>query len=109
MGWFNENAPGHEGYVIGLVESVNGETWSPAGTRLRRLGTGDKAQKRVPFVQVACDCGWRSKVFSAPIGTEFWPSTVDLPSGRSEERARAIWRLHADDDTSRIVMNGGVL
>ena len=109
MGWFNDNAPGHEGYVIGLVEDDKGETWSPSGKRLRKLGTGDKARTRIPFVQVACDCGWRSKVFIAPIGTDFWPSTVALTSERSEDRAAAIWRLHADDDTSRVVMNGGVL
>lgn len=102
MGWFNDNMPDHEGYVIGLVRDERGETWSPDGHRLRRLTTGDVAQP-VPFVQVSCDCGWRSRVFTAPIGAEFFPS-ICVVNERAEERAIAIWKLHATTDAI-----GGVL
>ena len=99
MGWFltDDAAAGHEGYVIGLVKSDAGETWAPNGDQVRKLMAGDKAQP-VRFVQVACDCGWRSRVFAAPYRAEFHPNVTDLNDDRAEARAVAIWKLHVETD-----------
>lgn len=95
MGWTNDAAPGHEGHLVGLL----------ACDDARRRGDGfreltihdDRAATKGIFlrwVQVGCDCGWRSPRLDAPIGACWWSAYVDAPEW-FEEECRVIWRAHA--------------
>lgn len=104
MGWFNERAPRHEGYVIGIGSGTN----ERGSTVFRELGSDDDGQKlELRIVQVGCDCGWRSQRLRAPCGTT-WDQWVEFPrtecdgndaglSGRKpfETLCRDLWRDHA--------------
>lgn len=97
LGWFNSDAPGHEGYVVAL-ERVDG-TFREIGddrtlcTRFRGGG--------IDAIQVACDCGWRSRRFVPPFGAEYWPHIVELHDDRAEELCAELWRIHATEDAIR--------
>lgn len=86
MGWLRDDKPGHEGYVVGLVRSDAG--WRELG------GTEDGPDRPLTYVQVGCDCGWRSSRLRAPFGTTWMPSIVCLPREAHEDRAYAIWDEH---------------
>lgn len=107
MGWINEDAPEHEGYLVALVLE---EERSPDGlhvmrTRWRELSGlvhDEEAQRRydrvaVPAVQVACECGWRSMRLAVPRGTTWRPHCVWLPRNDEEafeKLALDLWSAH---------------
>jgi hypothetical protein len=123
MGWFNDEFPGHEGYIVGLVPvdleaaraagalDLGGEEWRQYLDRHGRpvcwrelsskgaAGEPDKHQT-VRVIQVGCDCGWRSQHFYAPSGTRFAPSIVLLPREGAEgleDHALRVWRRHCEE------------
>lgn len=101
MGWFDSDAPGHEGYLVALVrEEGAGREW-----RDLRVHPADEAGMRkhdgcrIEVVQVACDCGWRSPRIHAPLGTTWRPCMVVLPAGAGVEAeferfALELWQAH---------------
>jgi hypothetical protein len=95
MGWVNEDAPEHEGYVVGLVEE---EERVGGYVRLRELAypKDDCQLSRVRFFQSACECGWRSRRFFAPVKAEWSPFTLELHDADIEEDARQLWRRHCE-------------
>jgi hypothetical protein len=109
MAWFNEQAPRHEGYIIGL-RPVTTEAGS---IDFRALGDeDDDGRTEVPLriVQVGCDCGWRSQRLRAPLGTT-WSGFVLLPRAEQERETaggpkpfetvcRELWREHAISSTT---------
>ena len=99
MGWINDSAPGHEGYLIGIVPALN-----PDDTlRYRELCLATDADRDnviLRHVQVGCDCGWRSPRLAAPSSTRWRPSAVEAPL-RFEEHARLLWHEHIDLETKR--------
>jgi len=100
MGWLivDGSAERCEGYVVGLVKDDGG--W-----RLRELRDTEPIA-RVDQVQIACDCGWRSPVFTAPVGTDYFPSCTTLGGGEdSEAAAYAIWREHVERDGRKTTMH----
>lgn len=46
----------------------------------------------IKLVQVACSCGWRSRVLRVHAG-EFWPVHTVIPP-EQEDRARVLWKEH---------------
>lgn len=103
MGWFNDFAPRHEGYLIGVVSGQN-ERGSIA---FRELGADDSDKSALRIVQVGCDCGWRSQRLRAPYGTAYHGFVMLPPHecdgydekllGRKpfETVCRELWREHA--------------
>ena len=96
MGWFFDRADltRHEGYAIGLVRE-------PIGIFRALSVETDRGRDRtapLEYVQVGCDCGWRSPYLYAPSGTTWFPSVVHFGEHnlRAEERARLIWRAHVE-------------
>mgnify|MGYP001564856525 CR=1 FL=1 len=98
MGWCNESYPEHEGFVRGWQRVQLGD--GPfAGSELREitcpLGFVPVGSREVEVVavQVCCECGWRSPLLRAPLGTRWAPCIVYFPkreteSEESEERER---------------------
>ncbi len=117
MGWELDESDAvdgqfHEGYVIG-VERVT-ET-APSGfvvttRRWREVGAdfdhasddpSQRARRNVDYVQVACDCGWRSERMFAPLGTYWAPCCTELPATFDFEKAAddvvwSMWKSHVD-------------
>lgn len=101
MGWFRDGAPGHEGYLVGLVEhetAVSRTVW-------RELGRswGDETDRRIERFQVACECGWRSRVFHTPKygvqkPAEWYPYIVELHDSEIEDEAGRLWGRHVDEE-----------
>jgi hypothetical protein len=95
MGWGNDSAPGHEGYLVGLLEC---DDVRRRGDGFRELTIHDDAEAAkgifLRWVQVGCACGWRSPRREAPIGACWWSAYVDAPEW-FEEECRIIWRAHA--------------
>jgi hypothetical protein len=104
MGWFNDQAPRHGGYIIG----VRAITTEGGSIRFRALGAQDDDGRRelpLRIVQVGCDCGWRSQRLRAPYGTT--SSALVVFRGGEQERetvverkpfetvCRELWREHA--------------
>ena len=91
MGWLDEEEPGHEGYLVGLVP-LEGSDF-----RWRELTSFQERDKepleRVRMVQVGCECGWRSPRIHAPLFTEWFPYVVSAPDW-FDEVARMIWKEH---------------
>jgi hypothetical protein len=99
MGWTNDAHPGHEGYLVAFVLREDESGW----IRLRRLGYPDDDHKleRVAAIAVACECGWQSPRFVAPLGTKWSPFSVWLPErdeGLLEACAAAQWHRHLETD-----------
>lgn len=94
MGWVNDKAGGDEGYFVALVKA--GASGVP---RWRELGyPGDDSDiAHVDAVQVACDCGWRSRVFEAPATAEWRPFTLHVRPEFADE-GRALWNAHVTND-----------
>jgi hypothetical protein len=97
MGWFHDEHPGHEGYVVGLIEEKPDGRW-------REIRGGDQEQRefRVERMKVACDCGWRSRVFHAGLRAQWSPSHTDLRDEQLEDAARAIWLAHLQEEARRV-------
>lgn len=106
MAWYNDGAPRHEGYLIGIRSGTN----KRGSIVFRELGIDDDEGRDVGLraVQVGCSCGWRSQRLRAPYGTT-WNQMVQLPRHECEmyetshalERkpfetsCRELWREHA--------------
>ena len=69
--------------------------------RFRELGPYGDARPvdllRVHVFQVACDCGWRSGRFYAPLTARYSPHSLELGDEKAEEEARGIWVRHVED------------
>jgi hypothetical protein len=111
MGWIYEDDPAHEGYVVGLIEQEVEFTYKgdgPGGsTFLRELSYYQDHDREVPkdglrpaAVQVACDCGWRSRRFHTPLTARYHPHSLELGNERAEESARKIWLQHARESAN---------
>jgi hypothetical protein len=96
MGWFRDEAPGHERYVVGLVQV--GADGSPRWRELSRAGGDEKAPAHVERIQVECDCGWRSRVFETPLRAKWFPYVVELDDEALEDASARVWRRHVDHD-----------
>jgi hypothetical protein len=108
MGWFNEQAPRHEGYLLG----IRAITTEGGSIGFRALGGDDddgRTDLPLQIVQVGCDCGWRSQRLRAPLGTT-WSGIVMLPRAEQEKETavgrkpfetvcRELWREHAVGST----------
>ncbi len=100
MGWINEDkAPGHEGYVVGLVPLCD-DRW-----RELRYPNDKITVLHLKRVQVACTCGWRSQVLHAPIGTRFDPYCVSFSDERYDDDASRMWDHHVTNG----VRQGGLV
>jgi hypothetical protein len=111
MGWQSECGT-HEGYLVGLVFDDQGVFAGKAGYpteqdddgagyrsgRMRELGGGADDEHTVPlrFLKVACDCGWRSPLVRAPVGTEWYPSSV-LADEKFRDRCGDLWQQHVNE------------
>lgn len=100
MGWIHEEMPGHEGYLVALVEREAGSgDWRELGrgpekaADVMRADAAPKRELAARVVQVACECGWRSPRIDAPYGVTWAPFTVDAPEP-FEEEAADMWREH---------------
>lgn len=93
MGWFmgddhDDETYHHEGYVQAVVR--DGFGW-------RDLGLDDVRDDSRPFqVQVACDCGWRSRRYTAPVSAE-WSPCIVIMDERFEDAAYRLWLQHRND------------
>jgi hypothetical protein len=95
MGWTLDEAPGCEGYLVGLVHEVPRGQSSPRWRELCYLD--DQFSLVQPdAVQVGCDCGWGSERLAVPLGAAWRPFMVVLADQRSDEMARLIWRAHIE-------------
>lgn len=83
MGWFNDETPGHEGFIAGSVER-------PGGFRELAYPV-DNDEAKLTHLQAACECGWRSSRWSAE--AEWVPFSV-LAHRRDEDRAHSLWEDH---------------
>ena len=91
MGWLRDGAPDHEGYIVGLAEP--GAPW-------RELGyPEDRAPRAIRLFRVACECGWRSRVYHAPPGAKYTPYSAELYDAHAEHNAMRLWDRHVDDET----------
>lgn len=100
MGWCDPEVEGHEGYVVGLVD-VGTNGWK----RWRELRyPEDKEAPAAPIemLQAACDCGWRSRRFHAPIiNPPKWAPYMVLVDEETEEGALVLWREHVRAEATR--------
>ena len=90
MGWFYEDNVKHEGYIVGVVEE------GPQLFRELSYSRSDKEQQ-VNWIQIGCECGWRTQRFHAPLGTSYFPHTIFLRDKQVEDEARAIWQNHVKE------------
>ena len=100
MGWINcdfDPRGIHEGYLVGVVPRRGPDSWL---YRELSSANGDDDRREIPlrFVQVGCDCGWRSPRIEAPMGTHYWPSYVEAPEW-FEDDCRKRWREHVKRET----------
>lgn len=110
MGWLiedgREDAYEHEGHLVAVVHDEG---------RWRELRFGDEPQDLL-YVQVGCECGWRSRRLLAPLGTRWVPAVVVLPTSGAfaatgelsfDDVAELIWvqehRLELGPDSLRDV------
>lgn len=95
MGWVRDNGEewsyGHEGYLV-AVEKVDGQ-W-------REIGLDDqhRGEFGVSHLQVACECGWRSMRFVAPLSTTWAPCSV-MTTAAIDDLAYELW---ADEHRDRV-------
>lgn len=102
MGWVCEADGRHEGYFVALVPIVG------TGYRFRELdATTEGGPRPIRFVQVACECGWRSPRLFAPVGSTWSSNHVEIPQDSPpspmrpqgvdhpiENAAIAMWQAH---------------
>lgn len=103
MGWIDcsgdEWRYQHEGYVVG-IKRIEGTS------QFRELGSDDLDVIPLNWIQVGCECGWRSPRILAPSGTKWTPCCVTLPSERKDDEASLIWQRHVSSlaDTEGMVL-----
>jgi hypothetical protein len=90
MGWYHEGYPGHEGYLVGIVQR------GPGAWRELSYPADDFAIEGIKCIAIGCECGWRSSHVFAPTGTRWQPFTLELRSKRDEDLARVVWREHCE-------------
>ena len=92
MGWIIEDdhpkAYDHEGFVVGVVKV----DWL-----WHELGLDDAESARptpiaLSWVQVGCECGWRSQRLVAPFETTWSPCSVFFRRDDLEEEFVAVWK-----------------
>lgn len=98
MGFFRDDAPGHEGYPIAFVLRDG----CSAGSELFRelqYPRDNTDRSDIERIAAGCDCGWRSPMFrpSALTPPQWGPYSV-LASERDEDRIRDLWRRHICQD-----------
>jgi hypothetical protein len=92
MGWMHEDTA-HEGWVV-AVERREQHGW----TRWSEIGMDDQiGEVPAQWVQVGCDCGWRSPRLVAPVGTVWAPCSVFFPDAGFDDAAHDLWREHHID------------
>lgn len=91
MGWLNDNAPGHEGWLVALIRDE--EHGLARNDYFRELYLGDMRSMTVLHMQVGCDCGWRSPRMPAPPSATWHPCILCVDDA-TEERCRLLWRRH---------------
>lgn len=91
MGWLRDDQPDHEGWVVAVVRDDG---------RWRELQYGDVEQE-ISYVQIGCECGWRSPRLVAPLDTRWSPCMVVFPSWSSiepdelyDDAAADLWDHH---------------
>lgn len=93
MGWISEDST-HEGYLVGLAPCERtGQFVGHVQGRWRELGGRDEKAQSLRNVKIACSCGWRSPLISAPIGCEFFPCFVSAPEWFETEAVK-VWERH---------------
>ena len=103
MGWCNPEVDGHEGYVVGLVDESVGHR-----QRWRELNY-DHDKKPVSIgiqmLQAACECGWRSRMFHAPIvrPPKWYPYTISVDE-QTEDGALILWNEHVEQERRRTAL-----
>jgi len=101
MGWLREDGRSdqheHEGYLVAVEREPDGWPWREIG------GVADEARARehgpieVRWIQVACDCGWRSQRLVAPFMAEWSPCSVFLRTDRDEDEFIEVWATEHRD------------
>ncbi len=103
MGWCNDAYPDHEGWLIGWERAAAppGErSWAHDKTLQEikcppGLGPVGSVEIEVWAVQIGCECGWRSPLLRAPLGTVWAPCCVFLPKREQEtDETDALERLN---------------
>lgn len=91
MGWFQEDAPGHEGYVIGAVPVVDERGRERPGfwRVLTRDERGMSSQ-----LQAECECGWRSPRVHVYPPVE-WNGIMMCSTSQSDRMAE-YWSEHIE-------------
>lgn len=104
MGWFRDDAPGHEGFCVALVELEA----RPGSGLLRELSYPADDTPRGPIfdAQAGCDCGWRSPRLTVPsFRAAHWrPFTVQLQD-EDTERLASLWGEHVELEIAREAVN----
>jgi hypothetical protein len=115
MGWFMEDRPEHEGFLVALAprdlpRERHGDV-SLVRSRdvlLRELGYPDD-EHSVEFIKrlkVGCACGWRSPELQVPFGmsAHYFPFVCSLNgdhAGEVEQRALELWKEHLRSEADR--------
>jgi len=91
MGWYSEEAPGHEGHAVGVLKLVDGLS----GTRyLATVDAPDPSVQEVQYACAICDCGWRSERIK--VGTPMaWRHGSLACVQPVWDRLRRLWTEHA--------------
>lgn len=111
MGWLNDKAPGHEGWLVALVRDE--ERGLARNDYFREMDLEDVRSLRCEAaprpgmnMQVGCDCGWRSPRMRAPSGAEWHPFMLTVDEA-TEDACRALWREHLNHPATLILCRCG--
>lgn len=116
MGWYQDESPGHEGFLVGFCEQapLGAGLWAELSTVAPFIAgvVGITRGRRicvVPRVGVGCDCGWRSPRLVTPPGV-YWTGLEleGVPEGLHDQ-ARALWSMHVATMRGVAVDRGGVV
>lgn len=100
MGWLREDdhpaAYEHEGFVVAIVREDG---------QFRELGYSHDERDRdftgeVTHMAAACECGWRSQRFLAPLEAGWMPFSICLPE-ECEDALIAVWATEHRDHLDR--------
>jgi hypothetical protein len=108
MGWFNDNAPGHEGYLIANIVE-DGRFVKVDEAVYWKLTVMPRRGLHVSIVQVECECGWRSPRLRAPMHTTWAPCIVLIGTTFREDFeafAEALWTEHCRAAAEHTIVNG---
>ena len=93
MGWYSDDALGHEGWPVGLI-AVDGEDLYTATHFVELQRPRDRIRTGVHHAQAGCECGWRSQriVLSKPVT---WDDGWLECSEHDRARMERLWNEHA--------------